>query len=32
MPASERPFPMPYNKEEEAFLRKIIEVYREGQK
>lgn len=32
MPASERPFPMPYNKEEEAFLRKMIEVYREGQK
>ena len=32
MPASERPFPMPYNKEEEAFLGKMIEAYRERHK
>ncbi len=30
MPAEERPFPMPYNKEEEAFLRKMIEAYRQS--
>lgn len=32
MPASERPFPMPYTKEEEAFLRKMIEAYQESKK
>ena len=32
MPASERPFPMPYNREEEAFMRNMIEVYWENQK
>ncbi len=32
MPTSERPFPMPYNKEEEAFLRKMIEAYLESHK
>ena len=30
MPASERPFPMLYSKEEEAFLRKMIETYQES--
>lgn len=29
MPAGERPFPLPYNEEEEAFLRKMIEAHRE---
>lgn len=32
MPANERPFPMPYTKEEEAFLRKMIDAYRESHK
>lgn len=32
MSASERPFPMPYTKEEEAFLHKMIEAYRESRK
>ena len=32
MPTSERPFSMPYNKEEEAFLRKMIGVYQESRK
>ena len=32
MPASERPFPMPYDKEEEAYLHKMIEAYRKSHK
>jgi len=31
MPAGERPYPLPYNKEEEAFLHKAIEAYQQGQ-
>lgn len=31
MPAEERPYPLPYNEEEERFLRKAIEAYQQGQ-
>ncbi len=32
MPAGERPYPMPYNQEEGAFLQKMIEAYRGSHK
>jgi len=32
MPAGERPYPMPYNQEEGAFLQKMIEAYRGSQR
>jgi MerR family transcriptional regulator, thiopeptide resistance regulator len=32
MPVGERPYPMPYNKEEGAFLQKMIEAYQQHQK
>ncbi len=32
MPAGERPFPMPYNQEEWAFMEKAIKAYQEKQK
>jgi hypothetical protein len=32
MPVGERPYPMPYNKDEGAFLQKMIEAYQQHQK
>ncbi len=32
MPAGERPYPMPYNQEEGAFLQEMIEAYRGSQR